>query len=369
MKNRIATIKKKLSMLTLFYLVFMIQSQKVSAQAFYNANNTDISSACGSNHVENTNNDYIESSATSDKRVVIVYDGSNPGLFWDDLNGHTGHVALGAGITNCHAVNPDVSLSSDGKWAIVVYQDDGNGDNIMAEVFNWISGTYSYSYFNIFTLYRGGLNAKIDGNRDNVNGEQWMVVWNKYTSDAVFTTAGYFDNVPQPYFDPSKNVLLQGNGSRYYSAPDVSILRDSVYYTYNEFDGTNNIFTVESQPWIYIKNGQHFTPVIYDLQYSNSNYAYDMPRISSFFNVYYGYYDWAAVAQTPNNSSGGTEIHGFVKHWSSAVNTTPYVYNNGSLAMGTPNDITRFQNNYPVISYVGDYIFILWKLIHPVIRF
>jgi hypothetical protein len=357
MKNYIQIVAKTYALISL--LCFM-QLPKSNAQAFYAASNTDISSSCGSTKIENTNNDYIESVITTDKRAVIVYDGTNPGLYWDDINGHTGHTALGSGILNCQVINPDVSLSSDGKFAIAVYQDAGNGDNIMVEVFIWSAGTFSYSTNYSIKLYIGGINAKIDGFMDNINGDEWMVVWNKDNQLAVFTTAGYIAS-GSPIFVPANNVLLQGNGISFYSAPDVSVLRDSVYYTYNEFDGTNNVFTVEAQTFANISAGI-LIPTIYDLQYWGADYAYDLPRLSSAFNVYYSYYDWAVVAQTPNSSSGGNEIHGFVKHWGNPVNTAPFVYNDGSLAFGTPNDISRFQNDYPVISYVGDYIFILWHV-------
>ena len=348
-----------LNSFVLILLIGLIQIQFSNAQAFFNASQLDLSSSCNSIGITVTNNDYVEEQVSSMKRSVIVYDGSRPGLYWDDGMGHKGHTLLGALIPNCKVVNPDVSLSSDGKWAIAVYQNVNNG-YITAEVFQWISNMFSSSYD--IKIYFGGVNAKIDLCRNGgPSNDEWMMVWNKDDNLAVFTTAGYMNSFV-PFFDPTHNVMLQGNGTSIYSAPDVSILIDSVYYTYNEFDGTNNYLVVESQPWSTIKSGSKITPTIYDLKYSNSDYSYEYPRISSFDSVYYGYYDWAVVAQTLNDSSGGTEIHGFVKHWGNPVNSAPFVYNNGSLALGTPNDITRFQNDYPVVSYVGDYIFILWHV-------
>lgn len=179
-------------------------------------------------------------------------------------------------------MNPDVSLMSTGEWAIAVYQDTYN-DYIMAELFEWRSSTNSFNSYSTIKIYQGGINVKIDGFWDSSTGDRWMLVWNKDDQLAVFATAGYYDfNLSKPVIDISKNVILQGNGTSIYSAPDVTILRNNVYFTYNEFDGTNNILTVEKQNWLVIKLGQITTPTNYVLNYSNTDYAYDLPRISSF---------------------------------------------------------------------------------------
>ena len=260
-------------------------------------------------------------------------------------------------------MNPDVSLMSTGEWAIAVYQDTYN-DYIMAELFKWDGAALLFYSISTIKVYKGGINVKIDGFWDSSTGERWMLVWNKDDQLAVFATAGFFDPILQvPVIDINRNVILQGNGTSIYSAPDVTILRNNVYFTYNEFDGTNNILKVEKQNWLVIKAGQITTPTNYVLNYSNTDYAYDLPRISSFFDTYYNYDNWAVVAQTMNAATGGTEIHGFATSWNHPLNSSPYVYNDGSLASPfNNNDITIYQNSYPVISYVGDYIFILWQV-------
>ncbi|MEZ5067764.1 MAG: hypothetical protein R2847_04420 [Bacteroidia bacterium] len=62
-----------------------------NAQAFFNASQLDLSSSCNSVGITVTNNDYVEEQVSSMKRSVIVYDGSRPGLYWDDGMGHKGH--------------------------------------------------------------------------------------------------------------------------------------------------------------------------------------------------------------------------------------------------------------------------------------
>ncbi|MBS1763765.1 MAG: hypothetical protein JSS90_02230 [Bacteroidetes bacterium] len=324
-----------------------IQFQGGNAQSFYTASNTDIGSNCGSTGILHTNNDCVSAAnplipISNSVRSVIVYDGSNPGLYWDDGSGNKGHTSLGSAIAHCIAVNPDVSLSQDGNWAIAVYEDIGNNEEIIAEVFRWNGGVFAYQSKYYFTLYTGGKDVKIDGHKSYFSGkDNWAVVWRKNDDLALFASCGNLPNFPaQPLFDPMKNVLLQATGISRYSAPDVTILNDSVYFTYAEENMDGNTITVESQLHSDIVQGILNTPPTYDLQYSSINYIYDLPRITSFFDVYYSYYDWAVVAQTPNLTTGGAEIHGFVKNWGNPVNTAPFVYNDGSLAVGTPNDIT-----------------------------
>ncbi|MCX6291659.1 MAG: T9SS type A sorting domain-containing protein [Bacteroidetes bacterium] len=316
----------------------------------------------GSTDVKHTNNDFREWTASSVDYTmkVIVWDGTYPGLGWDD--GHsTGSVLLGHGISGVVPFNPDVSLSSDGRWAIVVYEDLGNSNSIVAETYQWNNG---YNLYNTTVLFKSGASPKIDNNDNDYFAIVWMKDSPQYGAiySCVVDLSGS-GNSPNYY----NEVVLQDAGSNNLSFydPDVTVNADNVYYTFISDDGTDNTVNVEIQGWGAVESGSLSTgSSIYELQYSSSLYVYSKPRISSNrISNWLSYMDWAVVAEAvnSNNNPSTQEIHGFIK-WMSNLPTVPYVYNNGSLQGSSSYDMSMIPNYEPVVSYIADYLYFLWTV-------
>ena len=288
--------------------------------------------------IENTGCDIRENANIGGERGVMVYDGSSPYFHWFD-NGISDKTTLNQDISD-----PDIVITTDGIYALLVYEDNGD---IFLKIYEWINNAYS---------------QPVDYNLGSGNNPNIDISFDSYFAITWADDLGNIKSVVGDYSSGSLSLsgiadITNNDEDR---TPDVAIFelygKIMVKYTYISMDKDVNTETLKIKQADYsdvFNNIVSSTPTTLKT-ISAANGDLGRPRIAAppyistsphHINDYMIVIDYHFV----DGQTDIWEIRGF--------NTFNNTSNNDVLLN---QGVESRRNSEPVVTYAGDFIVISW---------